>query len=300
MAYTITDGKVKGIPFLPARSSGGEIKPELIVLHDTAGALTKGSSVAWFRDSNCTTSAHFVVERDGSVTQMVRCDRKAFHAGKSSWNGRTYCNSFAIGIEIVNPGKMDEHGVTYFGKATSEPLTRMATKAHGDGWWLPYTAPQIQAVKQLCRAIMATYPDCNEITTHWAISPGRKIDPCPLFPVDEVRAYALGEGEEAEVADVPPAPVLPAPEKKPILPTIVESKSLWTIMTAFFAKVAAGLTAMLGLLPEVQTEAARSIDPLASLGGWLGQNLEWLTTGIVLVAFVIVFLRHLDDKRRMT
>lgn len=207
----IRDGRVAGVRFVPAATSGGVITPTLIVLHDTAGRLDKGSSVAWFRSKECQTSAHFVVERDGEIVQMVCTDRKAYHAGASEWRGRKFCNAFSIGIEIVNPGKMDAAGRAWFGKATSEPVTRKATREHGDGWWLPYTPAQVDAVKRLCRAIVAAYPDCNEITTHWAVSPGRKIDPCPLLPLDDIVAHALGE-DEPEAADQrqpPPAAGLP-------------------------------------------------------------------------------------------
>jgi N-acetylmuramoyl-L-alanine amidase len=202
----IRNGRLAGARFLAANSSGGPMTPSLIVLHDTAGRLDKGSSVDWFRSKACTTSAHVVVERDGSITQMVRFDRKAFHAGKSVWNGRRFCNAFSIGIEIVSPGKLDSGGRAWFGPATTDLTTRKATPEHGDGWWLPYTDAQITAVKQLCRDIVAAYPDCNHIVTHWMISPGRKIDPSPLFPLEDVRAFAFGD-TDPETADVPAAPV---------------------------------------------------------------------------------------------
>jgi N-acetyl-anhydromuramyl-L-alanine amidase AmpD len=214
MTLTIRAGRVigPGVRFLAANSSGGPIAPSLIVLHDTAGRLEKGSSVGWFRDKKCTTSAHFVVERDGSVAQMVPLDSKAFHCGESVWQGRRYANSFAIGIEIVNPGKMDHAGKAWFGQAVTSDLdlVQARTREHGDGWWLPYTPEQIDAVKALCRAIMAAYPDVNDIATHWMISPGRKIDTCPLLPLDDIVAYANGE-IEPETADVPAAPVTPLP-----------------------------------------------------------------------------------------
>ncbi len=66
----IKDGRVSGVRFVRANASGGEIRPKQIVLHDTAGRLTEFSSVNWFASKECQTSAHFVVERDGTVTQM--------------------------------------------------------------------------------------------------------------------------------------------------------------------------------------------------------------------------------------
>lgn len=210
---TIRNGRVQGVPFKPARCFGGAITPELIILHDTAGRLDRGNSVAWFQSRECKTSAHFVIERDGSIVQMVPCDRKAFHAGKSSWAGRVFCNSFSIGIEIVNPGKMDASGRAWFGAVNCPGAQHCATREHGDGYWLPYTPEQIAAVKDLCRAIVVAYPSCNEIATHWAVSPGRKVDTNPLLPLDAIRSHALGgdddEGDSADPPSIGPAHELP-------------------------------------------------------------------------------------------
>lgn len=196
--FDITDGRASGCAWKPARVSGGAMTPTLIILHDTAGRLDKGNSVSWFQNEKCGVSAHFVVERDGSVVQMVRTDRKAFHAGASKWDGRSGCNSFAIGIEIVNPGKLDEGGNAWFGGAADpDEIEFVDSPEHGgDGYWLPYTAEQITTVKRLCRAIVEEYPDCNEIVGHYHVSPGRKVDPTPLMDFDEVRRFAI-EGEDA-------------------------------------------------------------------------------------------------------
>lgn len=201
--YAVTAGKLSGIPYKAARIIGGPIKPSLIVLHDTAGRLDPGSSVKWFQDAKCKVSAHFVVERDGTVTQMVPCDRKAAHAGESSWGGKTFLNSCSIGIEIVNPGKLDDAGEAYFGQcfADAEPCR---TAEHGAGRWLPYTGEQIDAVIDLCRSICAHYPDVNEIVGHWQISPGRKVDPGPLFPWDDVREAVFSSGAPVPVAEAKP------------------------------------------------------------------------------------------------
>ena len=108
--FDIVNGRLtiagKAAPFVRTPNQGGRLEPTLIVLHDTAGRLAKGSSVAWLCNPKAKASAHLVVERDGSVTQLVEFDRVAWHAGQSSWRGRSGCNAFAIGIEIVNPGKL--------------------------------------------------------------------------------------------------------------------------------------------------------------------------------------------------
>lgn len=219
MTFEIKNGRLLGVPFVNANASGGTLRPTLIILHDTAGRLEKGSSVNWFKDKTCTVSAHVVVERDGTITQMVPFNRRAWHAGKSAWQGKQLCNSFAIGIEIVNPGLLDVNGRAWFHKDSAgrprengfdkASIEHAKTREHGEGWWMPYTPEQIEAVKQLCRALIAVYPEVNDIATHWQVSPGRKIDTNPLFPLTEVEDYAFGR-VEPETIDVPPVAIKPA------------------------------------------------------------------------------------------
>ena len=215
----IENGRFQGVRFVAANSSGGEMtSPKYAVIHDTAGQLKKFSSVDWFASKQCTTSAHFVVERDGTITQMVPLNRKAFHAGASKWKGQSGLNSCSIGIEIVNPGKMDENGKAWFGPCCKpQEIEFKSTPEHGNGWWLPYTDAQVAAVKLLCTLIVEEYPDCNEILTHWQISPGRKIDTNPLFPLREVRKAVLDpDPETAEKIEEVVAPPVAAPVPKKI------------------------------------------------------------------------------------
>ncbi len=94
-------------------------------------------------------SAHFVVDRKGSVTQFVPCDRRAWHAGISEWEGRSGCNDFAIGIEMIG----DEH--------------------------TPFTTAQYRETARLCKTLMSRYPVISpqRIVGHQDIAPGRKWDP---------------------------------------------------------------------------------------------------------------------------
>jgi N-acetyl-anhydromuramoyl-L-alanine amidase len=73
-------------------------------------------------------SAHFLVRRDGSVIQFVPCTKRAWHAGESSWKGRSRCNDFSIGIEVEG----DEE--------------------------VPFTAAQYRRLAALTRAVTARYP----------------------------------------------------------------------------------------------------------------------------------------------
>lgn len=199
--------KLVGVPYKAANAFGGELTPTLVVCHDTAGRLDKHSSVNWFCSKDCNTSAHVVIERDGSITQQVPFNRKAWHAGASSFNGKLHCNNFSIGIEIVNPGKLVKDGdkaKAWFNQSwPTSQLEYKVTDAHGVGWWMPYTPEQITAVTELCKALAKAYP-ISDITTHWAISPGRKVDTTPLFPLEQVKREVFAEAAADEKPDPGP------------------------------------------------------------------------------------------------
>lgn len=195
MLYEIVNDRLeiggRSAAFRAANSFGGRFHPTLIICHDTADRPVPKDTVNYFASKECQVSAHFVVERDGTITQMVPCDHKAWHAGKSVWEGQQGVNNFAIGIEIDNPGALSKDGKAWFTGKNEAGITGIqhaATKEHGDAWWLPYTPEQIEAVTELCMALTAAYPTIKAIGTHWIISPGRKIDTNPTFPLEELRA----------------------------------------------------------------------------------------------------------------
>lgn len=214
--FKIVNHMLAGAEFMPARHSGGVITPEIVILHDTAGRLERGNSARYLADNDAETSAHFVVERDGSITQLVKTDHQANHAGQSSWHGREWCNRFSIGIEIVNPGKMVRVGggavlqarawwkQTFAAGDTLEgghvcDLVEMSTPEHGAGVWMDYTPEQISAVTLLLEVLFRDISTLRDITTHWYVSPGRKVDTNPLFPLAQIRAKVLGRDDPAEV-----------------------------------------------------------------------------------------------------
>ncbi len=204
----IRNHKLDGVAFTPARWTGGVITPEIVVLHDTAGRLEKGNSARYLADNDAKVSVHFVIERDGTITQQVPTNQRANHCGQSSFHGRKWCNEFAIGVEIVNPGRMDPVRGTeafsaraWWGESfTASPeivLAEADTPQHGTGCWMDYTPEQIDAVIALLTALFRDIDTLRDITTHWYISPGRKVDTNPLFPLDQVRARVLGRDDPA-------------------------------------------------------------------------------------------------------
>jgi len=95
-------------------------------------------------------SAHFLIGRNGALTQFVSCARRAWHAGASSWRDRDQCNDFSIGVEL---------------EGTDD---------------VPYAAAQYTVLARLTRALRRRYP-IVDIVGHSKIAPGRKTDPGPAF-----------------------------------------------------------------------------------------------------------------------
>lgn len=188
------------------------ITPDAIIIHYTAGA-SGAQTVKLFAASTSTTSAHFVVSEDGSITQMVDCNRKAYHAGVSSYNGRSSYNGFSIGIEISNPGYLQKVDGKYYTwwemkkeKKTATPESKVFTGKHRNAvtkmtYWYKYTDAQIEAVRQLCKAICKAYK-IKEILGHDEIAPGRKCDPGPAFPLDAMRTEILSQTSSLNINEL--------------------------------------------------------------------------------------------------
>jgi AmpD protein len=98
-------------------------------------------------------SSHLVVARDGAVTQYVAFNERAWHAGKSSYQGREACNDFSVGVELEGTDT------------------------------LPYEPAQYGALAEIVAALCAAYPRLSpdRLVGHSDIAPGRKTDPGPAF-----------------------------------------------------------------------------------------------------------------------
>ncbi|NUU41368.1 N-acetylmuramoyl-L-alanine amidase [Tardiphaga robiniae] len=274
------------LPFKASPNIGGKLVPEYIVLHDTASGLNDSGPISWLTDPISKVSAHVVIGRDGKITQLVPFNVKAWHAGQSIWAGRPLLNGFSIGIEIVNPGKLQvvSPGVykgvgTYdTNKDPSLVVKRAKTAAHGDGFWLAYTDAQVAAVHDLCEGLCKSY-GIKEIVTHWLISPGRKVDTNPLFPLEQLRrdlspllrftkpvtfaeiaddAPAPAEGDESAGGGDELAPVTPGTDYAAPIGTRDTDESaggvpaLWRLAKSRITQATAGmgLTSVVGLLSD--------------------------------------------------
>jgi len=186
----------------PNVSAGRKITQELIVIHYTGGP-DAASSVRHLRNPASQASAHLVIGRDGDITQLADFTQRAWHAGRSRWQGQGDVNSRSIGIELDNAGRLTQVGSTYrawFGRSYPEDQVLGASHKNesGMGWWHAFEEPQIEACLEVCQALVAAY-DIQDIVGHDDVSPGRKSDPGPAFPLESVRSRVFGrEGSEPE------------------------------------------------------------------------------------------------------
>ncbi|KAF0136292.1 MAG: ampD, partial [Rhodospirillaceae bacterium] len=74
---------------------------DMLVLHYT-GMPDASAAFARLTDPAAKVSAHYALDEDGTVLQMVAEERRAWHAGESCWRGWTDINARSIGIEMVN------------------------------------------------------------------------------------------------------------------------------------------------------------------------------------------------------
>ncbi len=163
------EGLVEGIRFIPSpncdeRPAGSTI--DLVVIHYISlppgkfggrgiiehfvNRLDPSAHPFYASIAGATVSAHFLVRRDGELIQFVPCAKRAWHAGESSWKGRTRCNDFSIGIEVEGTGEV------------------------------PFTRLQYRRLAALTRGLQARYP-ISDIAGHSDVAPGRKTDPGPYF-----------------------------------------------------------------------------------------------------------------------
>lgn len=173
-SYSLNDvtGLLQGIEFCPSPNCDARpqnISIELLVIHgislppgEFGGTFIDAlffnrldsSAHPYFKEiAQLRVSSHVLIRRDGQVIQYVPFNQRAWHAGKSSFNGRENCNDFSIGIELE--GADD----------------------------IPYTTSQYQQLAALTRTLMQHYPNITRdgIVGHSDIAPGRKTDPGVAF-----------------------------------------------------------------------------------------------------------------------
>ena len=119
--------------------------------------------------ANLRVSSHLLIRRSGELVQYVPFQRRAWHAGVSSWAGRERCNDFSIGIELEGA----DHS--------------------------PYESTQYAMLARVIAVLCRSYPHLtpDRVVGHCDIAPGRKSDPGPAFDWPRLRSLVQFELEVA-------------------------------------------------------------------------------------------------------
>lgn len=188
-------------PFVRSPNMGGVVEPKYLIIHYTAGRTAAGA-ISALTNPQREVSAHLVIGRDGSITQLVPFNRIAWHAGQSRWEGLEGLNRYSLGIELDNAGKLTRHGqkwLAWFSHEYENAEVLEAThknETEPAGWHI-YTPEQLEATMAVSSLLVSRY-GLLDLLGHEDIAPTRKVDPGPAFPMQSFRARVFGR-----VADEP-------------------------------------------------------------------------------------------------
>lgn len=185
MEYTVRDGWLEQARRVPSPNFGPRpvaCEPELLVIHNISLPPGEyGSDCVERLFTNCLdwdahpyfdlirgyeVSAHLLIRRCGEAVQFVSFCERAWHAGRSCFEGRENCNDFSIGIEL---------------EGTDEE---------------PYADRQYEVLSGVTAALLAAYPSLSaeRIVGHCDIAPGRKTDPGEAFDWHRYRTSLIWKG----------------------------------------------------------------------------------------------------------
>ncbi|NKB20192.1 MAG: N-acetylmuramoyl-L-alanine amidase [Alphaproteobacteria bacterium] len=157
------------------RGQGSSI--DKLILHYT-GMKSGEDSLARMCGSTSEVSAHYFVDEDGTITQLVDEDKRAWHAGVSYWAGETDINGSSIGIELQNPG-------------------------HEWGY-RDFPEEQIEALAELAADILIRHAiPAKNVLGHSDVAPERKQDPGELFPWQRLATRNIGYWPSANLEENP-------------------------------------------------------------------------------------------------
>ena len=190
-------GLLTGVEYIPSPNCderpAGQL-PELVVVHGISlppgefggpgvvdlftNRLDPAAHPYYAAIAGLRVSAHLLIRRDGSLIQFVPFHRRAWHAGVSSFAGRSACNDFSVGIEL---------------EGTDD---------------CPYEPAQLEQLAMVIRALAAAYPQIapERVVGHCHVAPGRKTDPGPAFDWPQLHALLGGAAPDTLAAATPQSP----------------------------------------------------------------------------------------------
>lgn len=182
----------KQFPYVRTPNRGKTYVPKYLIMHYTE-ATTAASTIDWFQQSSSRVSSHLLIDTDGAITQFLPFNVIAWHAGDSTWDGKVSLNRYAIGIELVNGGRLGrvgDHWVCVTDNVTI-PADEVLIAQHKNetfrSAWQTYPETQVNAAESVGK-LLAEYYNLSDVLGHDDVAPGRKADPGPAFPMANFRA----------------------------------------------------------------------------------------------------------------
>lgn len=155
---------------------------DTIIIHYT-GMRSADDALQRLCDPVAKVSAHYVIDEEGCVYQLVEDSQRAWHAGLSYWRGKEQLNDMSIGIELVNPG-------------------------HEFGY-RPFPNAQIKSLIALCTQLIARHPiKQHHIIGHSDIAPKRKEDPGEFFNWQHLAEHGIGIWHGISLPPQKPKPLI--------------------------------------------------------------------------------------------
>lgn len=143
-----------------------------IVIHAMSREIEGKFAPDWLSEFGL--SVHAFIDTDGTIIEAVNSSDTAWHAGKSSWDGKTNLNSHFLGVELLVPNTKN-YGE--FEGAIQRPDI--------------YSEAQYQALAEWCRQMQEKHPEIKTIVGHYQVSGddvrgigNGKIDPGDGFDWD--------------------------------------------------------------------------------------------------------------------
>lgn len=138
-------------------------------------------------------SAHYIIDVDGTIYQLVEEKDIAYHAGVSYWRGFDGLNKTSIGIEFYNPKPFEQKFSDAQIKAGIE-LCGDIIKRH-----------KIKLQNVVGHNEIGYFPDNEENRSKGIVGClGRKQDPSPLFPWEEFVKNGVAENRQRVVVSTKP------------------------------------------------------------------------------------------------
>lgn len=158
----IKNHKLVGAEWRPSKNTSGDIREhKFLVIHQDFGHWE--GTTSWITtQTKVPVSYHLFISKTGEVRQFVDLNKRAYHAGVSSWKGYSSLNQWGIGVCFQN----------------------LANE--------PYTDAQINKGIEVCKLLMDHY-NYEDILRHKDIAPGRKTDPESPFPWESFKNQVLSK-----------------------------------------------------------------------------------------------------------